>query len=176
MEKSCRDCGYAHFRIHTKAHACTHTHTYTKRLQQPRVLEGQNNDWHQVSLQWESEGEWEMQREGEKTTERERERALFMSLGVLLLHALWELLVLLSNPSAGQGDWDDEGVNWYSKTLWSWQAISGGRVAFVCSKRSERQSIGLPVSSALSFHSFPSLLHQCDWSIFHFFCWCMLDY
>lgn len=116
----------------------------------------------------ESKGEWEMQREGEKTTDRqrERERALFMSLGVLLLYALWELLVLLSNPSAGQGDWDDEGVNWYSKTFWSWQAISGGRVAFVCSERSERQSIGLPVSSALSFHSFPSLLHQCDWSIF----------
>lgn len=30
-------------------------------------------------------------------------------------------------------------------------------MAFVCSERSERQSIGLPVSSALSFHYFPSL-------------------
>lgn len=45
-------------------------------------------------------------REGERKRQREREseRALFMSLGVLLSHALWELLVLLSNSSAGQGD------------------------------------------------------------------------
>lgn len=45
-------------------------------------------------------------REGERKrqSERESERALFMSLGVLLSHALWELLVLLSNSSAGQGD------------------------------------------------------------------------
>lgn len=38
---------------------------------------------------------------------RERERALFVSIGVLLSHTLWELLVLLSNSLAGQGDWED---------------------------------------------------------------------
>lgn len=40
----------------------------------------------------------------ERENERVRERALFVSIGVLLSHTLWELLVLLSNSLAGQGD------------------------------------------------------------------------
>lgn len=51
-----------------------------------------------------SEGERQTEREREGGRKRESERALFVSLGVLLSHALWELLVLLSNSSAGQGD------------------------------------------------------------------------
>ncbi len=103
----------------------THTTHQVKTQSSHSNLDGQNNDFHNVSLQCRRE----RKRGRALARKKVRERALsfFLAVGVLLSLALLELLVLDSNSSAvqpcGVGGWEGEGVgsNWYSKMPGPWR-------------------------------------------------------